>query len=541
MVSGHVPWGKWDITLAPENLAASATPIREIDLHANVTKFLQPPNCMDCMLINIVGWDPVERIADVNLTLKNPTLLPGYDVKAILSNYDMKEFLEPDAYSDYYTDGTTWHPYFTFATENADNYFGDGESHTVGIKVYFPVGATVNATITVDASWPGPQEEPWKIGSIVVAGPLQNDNYHHISFTARIHDHQDDVQVVFAILTPVGPSNVPMGDDSFHKDYAPKDGIWGLDSIKTSTLPGTYECWIKAGQAMATHFTYQKVVLEVILPVAVEPPLYIVSMMHAEEENFYLNETTFLGYSDTLRKLQVIFDTHGGKIALQPDWTFIEGEMDFDPTLFEEFQAAGHGVDTHAHESIHDVGYVHDLLDSAGAIDTIVVNGGFGNTFGPDGNWAAYLASFTLSGTGEQMFQCVVAYKDAQSQTVDSLYTPIRPSTTGDWMVHDPNGPLVYIPGAPTNGLTGSDPQFFTLLPPAIDNALAGRIPGKINTFYWHDPVSLYSGNPLSLTRMSFWNLLFLDYFNDLVASGDIVWSNFNEMHQLYLQWEEDN
>jgi len=107
--------------------------------------------------------------------------------------------------------------------------------------------------------------------------------------------------------------------------------------------------------------------------------------------------------------------------------------------------------------------------------------------------------------------------------------------------VNDPNGPLVYIPGAPNNGLTGSDPQFFTLLPQAIDNALAGRIPGKINTFYWHDPVSLYSGNPLSLTRMSFWNQLFLDYFNDLVASGDIVWANFNEMHQLYLEWEDDN
>jgi len=537
--NGHVSWGQWDIKIDPENLTASIKPVRDTTDHINVTKWLNPPNCSDCIEIIITAWDPAERIVDITLVLRNPTFFPGYDVKAILSNYDLKEFLEPDAYADFYTDGTTWDPYYTFATENEDNYFGNGQSYGVGFQVYFPVGASANATITVDACYPGPQAEPWKIDSVVVAGPLQNDNYHHISFIARIHDHQDDVAVVFVNLNPVGPSNVPMGDDSLHKDYGPNDGIWGLHNIVTYTLPGEYECWIKAGQVLAENFTYQKVIIEVIEPVAVEPPLYVVSMMHAEEQDFYMNETTFLGYADTLRSLQVVFDTHDAKIALQPDWTFIEGEMDFDPTLFSDLQAAGHGVDAHAHESEYDIGDVHDLLDDAGVIDTIVANGGFAQDLGDDTNWAAYLASFELGGTGEQMFHCAVAYKDASTQTVDSLYTPIRPSTTGDWMVHDPDGPIVYIPGAPTSGLTGSHPDFFTLLPDAVDHALAGRIPGRVNTFYWHDPVSLYSGSPLSLTRIAFWNILFLDYFNDMVDSGDVVWVNFNEMHQLYLEWEE--
>jgi len=538
LLSSHVSWGKWAISIDPENEIATAVPVRENSAHVNVTGFIEPPSCGDCLQILFTGWDPVERIVDVTVVLKNPTTFDAYDVKAVISDYDTKEFLEPDAYCDFYTDDSTWDPYYTFATDEEDNFFGNGESHAIGLQLYFPFGATGNATVTVDASWPGPQEEPWRLNNIVVAGPLQNNFYNHISFTCHIWDHQDDVDVVFAALPPVGPVDVPMSDDSNHKDYLPGDDIWGLDEIKTSASPGIYDIWIRARSLASPHFTYQKLQIEVILPVPNPPPLYVCSMMHAEEQDIYLNEAIFLEYADTLRALMNLFNNHGAKIALQPDWTFIEGAMNFDPTLLTDFQDSGHGVDTHAHETEYDLAYVHNLLDSAGVQDTIIANGGFNQTYGDDGNWAAYIAHF-VTGDSQQMFLAANAYKDPSTQKVDSLYTPIRPSTTGDWMIHDPQGPLVYIPGAPENGVTGAHPQFFTLLPDAVEYALAGRIPGKVNCFYWHDQVGNYDGSPLADSRIAFWGQLFADYFDDKVSDGDIVWANFNEMYQAYIDWED--
>jgi len=537
--SGHLSWGQWAITLDPEAGTARATPVRDANVHLNVTSWLHPPACADCLQIILTGWDPVARIVDVTLVLKNPTQLTGYDVKAIISGYDTKEFLSPDAYADFYTDGTTWDPYYIFA-ENEDLHAFEGlKSHAVGIKVHFPVGATPNAFVTVDVSWPDPQPEPWRIGNIIVAGPLQNDSVHHISFSCHIWDNYDDVQVVFCDLSPIGPANVAMGDDAGHKDYLAGDGIWGLDEIKTGTLPGTYDVWVRARSGGSDRYTYQKLTLEVILPVSNPPPLYIVSMMHAEEDPSYMDEQTYLGYSETLRELKKVFEDHGAKIALQPDWTFIQGTVVHDPTLFSDFQASGHGVDTHAHETQYDLGQVHDMLDQAGVVDTIIANGGFDKTWG-DGNWVAYITHFQTPG-GQQMFQAVNAYKDPLSQVVDSLATPIRPSTSGDWMVNDPNGLLVYIPGAPNSYLVGSNPSFFQLLPQAVDYALEGVIPGRVNCFYWHDPVGLYNGSLLSKTRLDFWDQVLNNYFDQKVAQGDVVWANFTEMYQAYLDWEEDN
>ncbi len=535
--SGHICWGKWSIQIDPENGIASATPMRDSSAHVDVTWFLEPPQCPDCLQIIITGFDPVERIADITMVLRNPTEFTGYDVKAIISNYGLKEFLEPDAYADFYTDGTTWDPYYIFAEDEEDHEFGPDESHAIGFQLRFPPGSSTNATVTVDASWPGPQDEPWRIGNIIVAGPLQNNNYNHISFTCHVWDHQDDVPFVQCDLRPVGPDNVPMGDDSLHMDYKAGDGIWGLSGIVTRADPGEYDIWVRARTTGSDHLVCQRVMLEVIDPVYPQPPLYIVSMMHAEEQEMYLNESTYLGYSETLRDLMQVFDNHGAKIAFQPDWTFIQGTMMYDPTLFADMQARGHGVDTHAHETQYDLGQVHDMLDDAGVTDTIICNGGFQQRWGDDGNWAAYVAHFTTTG-GQQMFRASVAYKHAPTQTVDGLRTPIRPSTTGDWMVHDPEGPIVYISGTSIAHMVGSEPDFFSLLPDAVDYAIAGVIPDKINVFYWHDPAGLYDGSPLSQTRLDFWDQVLGDYFDRKVADGDLIWANFNEIYQLYLDWE---
>jgi hypothetical protein len=536
---GRICWGQWHIFINPEDGAAAVSQIRGEQSHVNVTWFLQPPKCADCLQVLVDAWDPVERVADITVVLKNRTQFTGYDVKTVLSDYDLKEFLEPDAWCDFYTDGSTWQPYYLFAENEQDHAFEPDKTHARGIRVHLPVGATGKATLTVDASWPDPQEEPWRIDNIIVSGPLQNDWYHHIAFTCHVRDTQDDVTWVYADLTPVGPEYISLGDDGNHTDYQPDDAIWGADTIMTTAAPGVYDAWIRAKSDGSDRFTYQKFQIEVIYPVSPPPPLYVVSMMHAEEQPFFLDEQTYLKYATDLRNLMDVFDSHGAKIALGPDWTFIQGTMSFDPTLFSDFQTHGHGVDTHAHETQYDLGQVHDMLDAAGVQDTIIGNGGFTKTW-DDQNWAAYVSHFTDQG-GDQMFLAAVAFKDPVTQVVDSLYTPIRPSFAGDWMVHDPEGPLVYIPGAPSKSKPAPGPAFFDWLMSAVDYAVAGAVPGKINCCYWHDSVHNYDGSSPAQFRIATWEAVLSDYFDDKVADGLIVWANFSEMYQLYIDWEEDN
>ncbi len=536
--SSHYSWGEWEIFIDPENLEASVALTRRPELHLDVTSFIQPPKCYDCLQINVLSWNPTERLVIVNLILKNPTSLSGYDVKAVASNYGTKELLNPDAFCDFFTDGSTWDPYWLFAEGNPQHEFGPNQTHSREVLVYFPVGANGNATIKIDTSWPGPQEEPFRIDNVIVPGPLQNDGLHYIGFTCQVRDNQNNVNGVSVDLAPVGPGTVNMGDDGLHRDYIQYDGIWGIDKLVTTSQHGFYDFWIKAGSDGTDKYTYQRVGIEVINPLPVQPTLYIVSMMHAEEQQFFLNQTQYMEYADDLVSLAEVFAIHNSIIAFQPDWTFIQGTTTFYPNLFNIMQTAGHGVDAHAHESQYNIGQVHDMLDAAGVLGTIVANGGYTNTWMTgDQTWAAYIAHFSLP-NGDPMFNVTNAWKWPATQESDALFTPIRPSLNGDWMVHNPDSPIVYIPGAVNiEKSIVPTPQFFTELPNAVDEALLGVIPEKINCAYWHDSLHNY-GKPTSNVRITSWNNLLASYFDPKVASGELSWADFSDMLELYLFWE---
>jgi hypothetical protein len=532
-VNNHTSWGTFDITLDPGNLTIESHQVRELSGHFNVTGYFPSGTAYELL---ITGYNPATRIFDIKMRLRNTTPLTGYDVKAIISNYDLKEMINPDGWCNFHSTGGIYNPYYVFARDNADNAMTPGAWYERDFQVYVPSGATYNARITIDASYPASQEEIWGIDNVIISGPLQNDNYHYIAFTVHVRDHQGNIEGIAADLSPIGgPSLILMGDDALHKDYLAGDDIYGISEIMTSAPAGKYDIWLTAKSRNSTVYTKQKIQIEVIDPVTEIIPLYIVSMMHAEEQTQFLSQSYYMPYAIHLRQLKQVFDNHGAKIALQPDWTFIQGTVNFDPTLFSNFQASGHGVDTHAHESINNLSAVHDMLDDAGVTGTIVANGGFTQTW-EGGNWAAYVAHFT-DDTGKQMFLVSNAYKNPSTQEVDSLFTPIRPSTSGDWMVHDPDGPIVYIPGCDRKIESG--PNFFNDLPAAIDDALRGIVPGKINTFYWHDSVHGYGDAPIVPQLIANWDSLLTSYFDPKVESGELVWKNFGEMYEIYKEWEE--
>jgi hypothetical protein len=177
------------------------------------------------------------------LTIKNPTLYVGHDVKAIISDYGEKEFLGVDAWCDLYTDGSTWDPYYVFASDQYQHGFGPGKTYSRSFTVYRPPGAMSEAVVTVDASWPFAQQEPWRISDIRFSNAeILDDGSDSTDLSCGVHDLQEDVEWVIADLTPLGGSPAsPLSQQP--------DGSWSKGDIRCEgpVALGEKTIWIKAG------------------------------------------------------------------------------------------------------------------------------------------------------------------------------------------------------------------------------------------------------------------------------------------------------
>jgi hypothetical protein len=195
----------------------------------------------------------------------------------------------------------------------------------------------------------------------------------------------------------------------------------------------------------------------------------------------------------------------------------------------------GHGIHTHAHETRYDIANVRERLIDAGLDDNIIANGGWLQD-GPNGlGWVDYISSFKRP-NGQLAFQAATAYKDPRTQQSDTSKICFRPSLRGDWHIHDPNGDLVYIGSSALPGYKSNKLDFATIAG-RIDDRLSNMVPGKINTLYWHNSADGYGNNqgPLQIQK---WDSLLTAYFDPLAAQGKIVWANFTEIYDIYLQWE---
>lgn len=260
------------------------------------------------------------------------------------------------------------------------------------------------------------------------------------------------------------------------------------------------------------------------------PPLYVVSMMHAEESiSHHQNETIYRDFADALEQQRSLFGAHGAKLDFGPDWTFIEGVRTWDPTQLEDHVAAGQGLHTHAHETQFDLANVHMRLAQAGAGDNLIANGGFLQE-GPGGtNWIGYVEDFDLPG-GAPMFTTAIGYKNPQTQIPDTTGTCFRPSAEGEWTEHDPDGRLLYL-GSNSPDEAGAGALDFDTFRDWLDARIAGVDPDALlNTAYWHDSLHKYGDPTEAADRRARWEQEFEEYLDPLVADGTIVWATFEEM-----------
>ena len=206
--SGRQLWGVWQFSFDESMGELTPIALREAYAHFNVTPFLLPPNCTDCLKTEVNSFDTVTRILDADVTLRNPTMMTGFDVRGILFTDDYgHELTNPDDWTGLWdiAGGQTINPFKAFATSVFPRLFAPGAKHTVNYLIHIPIPAKYNQiAYAVDASWPENCKEPYAIDNFTQE-ELFDTGAGQAMITVDIHDWQDDVnKVTLACKTITG-------------------------------------------------------------------------------------------------------------------------------------------------------------------------------------------------------------------------------------------------------------------------------------------------------------------------------------------------
>ena len=194
-------WGMWDIYLDTENLVATAVPARDIQAHFNITQMVTPPACNDCIKLIVNSFDPVTRILDVDVTLRNPSSMSARDVRGILYYFDKygHELTNYDDCTTYWLlpDSNPYNPFKAFAKDQPKRTFAGLAQYTEKYLIYIPIPPDYShITYAVDASWPGNCREPYSIENFIQENDLYDYYGSKCQVSVDVLDWQNDVDAV---------------------------------------------------------------------------------------------------------------------------------------------------------------------------------------------------------------------------------------------------------------------------------------------------------------------------------------------------------
>jgi len=235
---GRMLWGVWQFSYDASSNELTPIPLREAYAHFNVTPFLLPPSCTDCLKTEVNSFDTVTRILDVDITLRNPTLMTGFDVRGILYTNDYgHELTNADDWTGLWdiAGGQTINPFKAFATSVLQRLFAPGVKHTVNYLVHIPIPAKYNKiAYAVDASWPENCQEPYAIDNFTQE-KLYATGEGQAMITIDVHDWQDNANKVTLACKAI------TGED-YLQLYKAAGDTWGTYIKNTAGAPvGEYK------------------------------------------------------------------------------------------------------------------------------------------------------------------------------------------------------------------------------------------------------------------------------------------------------------
>jgi hypothetical protein len=235
------------LTLSSRTGEIIIQPYRDLAAHWDVTSYLEPPQCDDCIAIEVEYHDLEMKIIGLNVTLRNPTTYKALDVRAILmpDNGSFEpgvHFLNADAYTELWDDGgqAKRNPFFAFGKNSPLRAFPPGYSEKNLFRIsYNSFQDLINLPFVVDASWPGNCSEPFDLeplstGTIIADGSTKA----HIAVILN----GDKVSLD---LSPLGGD--PEWPLTLNPDWCGPYGqlFEGAATVPSGVAAGTYNIWVK--------------------------------------------------------------------------------------------------------------------------------------------------------------------------------------------------------------------------------------------------------------------------------------------------------
>jgi hypothetical protein len=229
--------GTWQITLDVNSLTATVNPVRDADMHWNVTPYVTPVFC------SINSYNQETHVADVDVTITNPSQygIDAYDVRLIMMTDEIGHGMyDPDDWTELYDDsgiGYAMNPFKAYNKSLPQREFLSGEESTENILISCP-NNNYQITIKIDASFPGNCDEPYEISNF-----QQEELLTDVGSTALIqvdvYDWQDDIDSVKLFCPAFSGSPYDFTFDS--------GNTWTLILGNTTGLPsGNYPAMIRA-------------------------------------------------------------------------------------------------------------------------------------------------------------------------------------------------------------------------------------------------------------------------------------------------------
>jgi len=272
--TGRVLWGIWEIRFDPARMSVEVVPVRDIQLHYDITTMILPPACSNCLVITINSFDTHTRILDADVKLYNPYPIAGHDVRGILfTNSAGHELTNPDNWTALWDKpgGKDINPFKAYAKDEANRLFAGKAEHTEKFLLKMPNPPQYNAIkFAVDASWPGNCREPYEINNFEQE-IIEPDVGASGGVSVDVRDWQGDVSEVTINAQPI------TGEETTQLTHLSAD-TWGALLTNNAGVPaGDYETTVAAKSANSGNIILYDIVNITIsgipdAPVEVTPP-----------------------------------------------------------------------------------------------------------------------------------------------------------------------------------------------------------------------------------------------------------------------------
>jgi len=188
-------------------------PLHSAWVHYNVTPFITPPNCTDCITVELLWHDPVAKSAEVKITLRNPSPLTAYDVRGMMYGGLGLRVLDSDGFTKLFAPQPgAVAAFLAYAIEKPDADFTPGYSSERTYSLTYEDFTDLAIDFVVEGSFPNHCREP----AIVRVYDIDDDELTIWGGTATITieaiDRQDNLAAIVAGAPDIFDGNLPLTD-----------------------------------------------------------------------------------------------------------------------------------------------------------------------------------------------------------------------------------------------------------------------------------------------------------------------------------------